>query len=408
MRLGKITRQKPFFRMDTNKLRVLILLLLPFRWVSAQPGPCGGAQSGTIACLLPNVAASLFAQSGSQASPNIPTGDAILVTPLVATQPIPSPASGFVYTYDASAGVYVRSSQSLGPILSERAETIGRKKLFIGYTFQRIVFDKVDGTGIHVLYAGVPLPVSNGVITEKVNVSLQLNQSTFFATYGVSNRIDLSLAVPYATVYMADVINAVFTPNQSTGPGMPEFAEGSHTARGLGDINIQGKGTVLHSDTAALAVGSTLRLPTGNDYEALGTGTIGFKPFIAGSISYKKIHPHLDLGYLLNGKSVLSGNILTGDKRQLPDQFLYSLGVDASATKRLTLAVDLLGAEVIHGDRVGDQGFYRKSYNMTNASTGFKVNIAGHLLLVANLLFRLNDSGARANIVPLVGVSYAF
>src|SRR5689334_18424603 len=44
--------------------------------------------------------------------------------------PLASPASGFTYSFEPAAGVYSRSAQSFGPILAERAETIGRKKLF--------------------------------------------------------------------------------------------------------------------------------------------------------------------------------------------------------------------------------------------------------------------------------------
>ena len=37
--------------------------------------------------------------------------------------PLPSPASGFTYRFDQSTGTFVRSTQSFGPILTDRAET---------------------------------------------------------------------------------------------------------------------------------------------------------------------------------------------------------------------------------------------------------------------------------------------
>jgi len=43
----------------------------------------------------------------------------------LAAVPLPTPASGFTYTFDSSLGVFQRSTQSFGPILAERAETIG-------------------------------------------------------------------------------------------------------------------------------------------------------------------------------------------------------------------------------------------------------------------------------------------
>jgi len=41
--------------------------------------------------------------------------------------PLPSPASGFTYQFDAATGGFTRTTQSFGPILADRAETIGRR-----------------------------------------------------------------------------------------------------------------------------------------------------------------------------------------------------------------------------------------------------------------------------------------
>ena len=42
--------------------------------------------------------------------------------------PLPSLASGFTYEFDPSLGVFSRSTQSFGPIMAERAETIGANR----------------------------------------------------------------------------------------------------------------------------------------------------------------------------------------------------------------------------------------------------------------------------------------
>src|SRR5262249_18050925 len=47
--------------------------------------------------------------------------------------PLPSPASGMTYHFDSSSGTFARSTQSFGPILSDRAETIGRRKVSFSY-----------------------------------------------------------------------------------------------------------------------------------------------------------------------------------------------------------------------------------------------------------------------------------
>src|SRR6202020_1374031 len=54
--------------------------------------------------------------------------------------PLASPASGFIYSFDKS-GVYTSSSESFGPLLAERLETIGPPKLFLALSHHKAVFD---------------------------------------------------------------------------------------------------------------------------------------------------------------------------------------------------------------------------------------------------------------------------
>src|SRR6188474_373924 len=59
-----------------------------------------------------------------------------LVSQLV-TVPLPSPASGFTYELDPGTGVFRRTTQGFGPILAERAETIGSHRVSFGFATQR-------------------------------------------------------------------------------------------------------------------------------------------------------------------------------------------------------------------------------------------------------------------------------
>lgn len=379
-----------------------IIISNSFQAAMAQ-GPCGPQKPVTIACLIVDTIgqAAGISQPPLQAGTGSVNGNAYLVVPLTTSQPIPSPASGFVYTFDPSAGAYVRSSQSFGPILSERADTIGANKLFVGGSFQRFVFDKVDGNDLHSSHLNSLIGTQ---LSGDLNMDLQLTQFTVSATYGINDRLDVSLAVPFSTVRVGVAANLV-----SPGP-MPtsSSASNSHSASGIGDVDLQLKGTVLRRKNAAVAVGTLFRIPTGDVYEALGTGSLGVKPFVAASLNYKRTAPHVNVGYLLNGKSILAGNVFTGERRQIPNEILYTFGVDAGVTRWLTAVFDVLGTEVIHGDRLVFP-IQRQSYNMTNGSVGFKLNPGGTFLVVANVLFRLNSgAGLRTKIAPLVGVSYAF
>src|SRR5947207_6925150 len=65
------------------------------------------------------------------------------------TVPLPSPASGFTYHFDPSTGVFQRTTQSFGPLLSERAETLGARRVSFGFAAQRFTFDTVEGVDLH-------------------------------------------------------------------------------------------------------------------------------------------------------------------------------------------------------------------------------------------------------------------
>ena len=61
---------------------------------------------------------------------------------------------------------------------------------------------------------------------------------------------------------------------------------------------------------------------------------MGAKPFAALSFIYKRFSPHINLGYQWNGDSLLSGDVGTGRKEDLPDQLLYVAGIDIGSGHR--------------------------------------------------------------------------
>src|SRR5436190_6319807 len=77
----------------------------------------------------------------------------IALTGQLTAIPLPSPASGFTYQFDSATGTFVRSTRSFGPILSDRAETIGRGRLAFGFSNQFFSFDHLDGVSLSAIPA---------------------------------------------------------------------------------------------------------------------------------------------------------------------------------------------------------------------------------------------------------------
>jgi len=395
----------------------------------------------------------------------------------IATQlailPIISPASGFTYKYDPSAGAFERSTTTFGPIYTERAETIGEGKFYFGVTYQRFRFDKLDGINLKKIpsvFSHIPdtgpgghaEPYEADVIQASNNATLNMDQTMFFGTVGVTNRLDVSLAVPIVSVRMGatsdDEIIRVSGPTftlQPTGrvfPNPHEFdTAGSLTnvysargsASGVGDVTIRVKGSLIDNEKFRVALAMDYRIPTGNARELLGSGSTGIKPFIAISTG-SRVSPHLNLGYQWNSRSILAGNLTgttisedaTGREviqngpattGHVPSDFFVSGGVDIGVTNRLTVAFDYLGQTVFNAPRVFTSTFTTQdipggtgALNLPNISgrnetmtlnsgaAGLKFNLFGGLLLTADVLFRMDSNGLRQNVTPLIGLSRSF
>jgi hypothetical protein len=369
----------------------------------------------------------------------------IALTSQLAAIPLPSPGSGFTYTFDSSTGTFVRSTQSFGPILTERGETIGRGRLAVNFSYQSFTFDHLDGVAL----VAVPAvfrhdnPDLGGGRTDVVatmnTIRSSVGQFSGAVTYGVTDRFDVSLAVPVvrtslsllsnATIHRvgtgADVSVHYFKDTTAIGGyGSSQQYLAEESASGLGDLVLRAKATLLKEGTRAFAAGVDARLPTGDEQNLLGAGAAGLRPFAAFSAAVGPFAPHANVGYQWNGKSVLAGDVHANTKADLPDQFMYALGTDFSVNERFSVVFDLLGQRVLNSPRLlsttftatgaagsvtlPDITFDNVSYWSSAAAVGFKANVTTRVLLDFNLRFRLSENGLVDRISPLLGVEWSF
>ena len=357
--------------------------------------------------------------------------------------PIPSPASGFTYEFDNSTGTFVRSTQSFGPILADRAETIGRGRFAFGYSLQQFTFETFDGLSLsHIpaVFTHDDFDLGGGradVITTNNAIHASVSQSTLSLTYGASEHLDISFGVPLIRTSLSVVSDAtIHRIGTAANPAIHFFrdpdAPGSYgsertvvangSAAGLGDVIVRGKGTAFKTAQAGVAIGLEARLPTGRAEDLLGSGSFGLKVFEAVSATYGRVAPHVNVGYQWNGDTVLAGDVATGVKGELPDELSYVIGADVGIEKRLSIAVDVLGRHSSDAPKlssstftpVGSQQTFQDiafsvgSLNVVSGSFGLKANVAGTMLVTFNLQFKLNDAGVRAKVAPLIGIEYGF
>jgi hypothetical protein len=361
-----------------------------------------------------------------------------LVNHLV-TVPLPSPAAGFTYEFDASVGVFRRTTQSFGPILAERADTIGARRVSAGFAIQHFSFSTVEGLdlgAVPAVFTHDNAQLGGGredVVTTLNAIDANVDQFIAYVTVGVADHLDVSLAAPIVSTSLTVVSEAQIQRLGTTNPlthfyrqsdgsiGTRRLFTASGSASGIGDLVVRVKGSAFRRNAAGVALGLDFRIPSGDALNLLGTGAPGVQPFLVVSGTLQRISPHLNIGYQWNGSSILAGDPATGQSGDLPDQVVYAAGADIG-TGRLTVVFDVLGRYLIDAERIVLEdfhardghsvfptlGFSHESFNLLSGATGIKINAFGRLLVTGNLLFALDDHGIRARVTPLIGLEYGF
>ncbi len=349
--------------------------------------------------------------------------------------PIPSPASGFTFQLDPALGVFVRSTDSFGSIYATRAETIGRGKLSLGFTYSRFTFDSLDGKDLNngevkltffheqtgAIFGVPPFFFERDALTARIFADVESDLFVLTATYGLLSNLDLTLAVPIVRTSI-DVKGVVEINRLGTGPrGFPDlhrFEEGGDTktfrasdeSTGIGDIVLGARYNFFSAKHVDLAVALDLRLPSGDKDELRGIGSPRVRPSFIASTKIWRIAPHVNVGLDL------------GDTSDLENEVFYNVGFDVAVFKPVTFVFDLLGRYVIDNKRpeAGSGPTVRPDLeptqpsrrisgdNILNAAIGIKANPWKNVLLLFNVLIPLNDTGLRDNITPLVGVEVTF
>jgi hypothetical protein len=356
-----------------------------------------------------------------------------LLSPTLAAQlsqlPMATAVTGTGLSFSRELGVFTASNDSLGTILTQRGDTMGRHKLFVSFTFQHFAFNTVDGVNLHDLPTVNVVSYSGNAGTSYTqatsSVDLQVNQYTALAAYGLTKRIDVSLVMPFSDVRLSTVSNVTqYNASASGSPVGSPFALPAvslpGSAFGLGDITASVKVNVFKAEAVSVAVGSDVRFPTGDAANYLGTGAYGVRPYLVFS-RRGRLTPNVNLSYQANGRSELFMDPQTAVHEHLPGSVGYSGGVDFRVVKQFTLTSEFLGQYVVNGPRV-DLGTLnipgagltptvstvRGSYCMDNLGAGWKINPYKGLLFSGNVLFKLDDAGLRAKVIPLIGASYRF
>src|SRR6476469_4376503 len=163
---------------------------------------------------------------------------------------IPFSASSGGQTFRFEGATPVATSISAGPIYAERAPTMGRGRLFVGLARSGLHYKTLCGVPLDDIkftftHANVDFPGCDAIFggdctvygiptfeNETIDFSLDLdvdvNVTALQLTYGITDRIDFGVVVPFVSTELRGTSNAEIIPFGNNGPP-PHFSSATET-----------------------------------------------------------------------------------------------------------------------------------------------------------------------------------
>jgi len=343
---------------------------------------------------------------------------------------VPFTAASSGVTFRFEGGAPVATSVSAGPIFAERSQTLGRGRLLVGANVSNLSFSRFRGTPLDQLeFAFTHQNVGNDALgdptfeNDVIEVATDLDLSIFvtsvYASYGLTDRVDVSVAVPIVRSSLSgtSVARVDFwetpTPHPFDESGSLQASttvDGSAT--GIGDIGIRMKANLEQGEASGFALVGDVRLPTGDEGDFHGSGEVAVRVLGAYSGRFEAFSPHLNGGFAYRGGESQTSSAL------------FTVGFDHLMSESVTLAVEVLG-----DFQVGDPEFTVpttatfdapiqrtvdlanipvRDDHFVNGSIGFKWVTSEDTHLLTNVQLPLSDGGLSPDFIWTVGLARTF
>ncbi|MCJ7628006.1 MAG: hypothetical protein MUO50_06405 [Longimicrobiales bacterium] len=405
-----------------------------------------GCGLDVLFCLRSGSGAPDFAQEAFSTNANATARELTLflqgaITAGIATVPAPSAGSGETFRLSA-LGIPVRNEEkSLGPILAERALTLGRGSFLLGANLTVMRLDKLRGTSLEDLHfnvvqrdlppTGPPLgdpAIERTYLSVKTRMAFEARVANLFMTAGVTDRLDLGILIPVVQATISGFSDAEIMIGEGEDPAAgfsfggptedPKLRERSvvpqERATGLGDISIRGKYRFTEPEKAlGLAVLTDIRLPTGRDEDFLGSPGLWVQGLGVMTVDVGSgFTPHANAGLALrSGEGQRNAAIL-------------AMGFDHLTSKRLTITGELLAQlplgpnplirkEIVIRNDLGSEISVPTSNlptlrdNILDGAVGARFRL-WEIVAMGNVIVPLNDGGLRSKALWTFGLQASF
>ena len=331
----------------------------------------------------------------------------------------PAASSAYTYRWNTDVDRLERVDDMVSPLYTERGQTLGAGLLNVGVTFG--YFDVECSGGCRL--GTDPLPISTccgSKIRYQAQTDLIYTVGTFNLTYGVTDDLDVNVALPIATLDMDLDVTRQDTPRSAV-----RRVTAQESAANLSDMLVRTKyrlfDTTWALGSAVGAAGLRVRIPTGNPAQGLGTGYGEIGPYFALSSGLLAgwLDSHWDAGV----------DAAIGDTRRSSAHYSWALDIHAPRGDawwtRVALGWSVLGRSEftslrkrssISGTHVAPAGFVQAPYLCADAdrhdyadtTLGLRIDVAASIVLTLGVWKPLNDQGVRAGWSPVASLEGTF
>lgn len=349
--------------------------------------------------------------------------------------PFPAPSAGVSYSFDPATGNFQRDPSTFGQVYLERADPLGAQRVNVSVMYQYVTLQKIDGHDTDDLSTPYPIPIPGAlaaVSLPNLRFSANVQQVLFSASYGITDSLEASLAIPivYSHIAVQAPVDAAAITESGELVLIDETLTSSSNTVGAGDVFLRGKYRFADLSDVHLAAGLMLRLPSGNVDDLQGIGYVELTPsFIAATRVFQPASWARLQGYFNGGIAIDTEDVGNSEAR-------WGFGFDWGFTPSLTAGIaflaqnqfeavapagtftvprcqsDLVTCASDPSVRVGTQQLYGLSGDRPDYYD-FSIGGRGALwrdtvFAFANVAIPLNDGFVRTGPIPLVGLEATF
>ncbi len=343
--------------------------------------------------------------------------------------PIPSGSISVLYTFDPKLEIFTRAQRPMAPAISQEAPTNGRNTLTFGFSYSYLDythFNDFPSDSVFVL-ASRPIPFSSlGVdlggaeLVDVMYFNFKLRQQFygFSAQYGVFDNFDVGIFIPIVQTdfkgkavsnFFARLTTDTVLPSGAPAPkgtllelqndgqlhpfrSLNDIRESdvdavfaphsgvsfTQNSTGIGDIVLRTKYYFGMVGPAELGLLLNTSLPTGDQDNLEGVGSVRFDPRVVASMANDLLAGHVNLGF--------HADVDDSDR----DRFDYSVGGEFRATSWMTILLDQVARLQVSGDDI----------HKFEIIPGIKLNPYKDLVFGFNAIVPLNREGLTTDWTP--------